>query len=527
MPHFKFPEDARWKPRYSTSPLILTPHSADPAVVPVPYENFRTDGEKVAIFARTFLRGIEGFRAGLPVELTDWQKCVTNNVFERTPLGLLRYREYLVMIPRKNGKTFLAALYVLYHLVMGPDFAEIYSAAKDRPQAKLVFAMVQAWISYSPILKKLLKVVESKNKVINTKTGAFYEALSADAGGAHGRNPYFVVADEIHAWESAHSSDRAEKFWAALTTGQGARTESQVLVISTAGENVNNSLLGRIYKAAIEVAEGLVINDQSGCAIWQADDDDDPLDESTWFKANPNLAEGLFSLDWLRFRMQRAISTNIVEFLQFHLNIWARLSGESYISSHHWNNALLEEGDIPLGSKITVGFDGSQTDDCTVIVIMDTDENNAVFMPYKIWEKDGSPDWSVKRDEVEEAMKQLHEDYQVELVWADNSYFVPDVKRWADEYNWNVDAIPNTHDRMMPMGNQFLQDLIEGEIFHNGDGRMTLHVMNAVRKENGAYGKEKRGSRNKIDLLAGAVMANGARRFLAGRGEPQEWMVLR
>jgi phage terminase large subunit-like protein len=61
------------------------------------------------------------------------------------------------------------------------------------------------------------------------------------------------------------------------------------------------------------------------------------------------------------------------------------------------------------------------------------------------------------------------------------------------------------------MAQQFIADLVAKEVGHDGDPRLTRHVLNAVATEAGSFRKEKRQSPRKIDLLACAVLANGAR----------------
>lgn len=67
---------------------------------------------------------------------------------------------------------------------------------------------------------------------------------------------------------------------------------------------------------------------------------------------------------------------------------------------------------------------------------------------------------------------------------------------------------------MIPMGNLFRSDIATKKVFHTGDQTMTKYVMNAIETVKGAYAKESRASRNRIDILVGAVLANGARHFL-------------
>ena len=94
----------------------------------------------------------KGVRAGEPLVLTDWQSDLLDNLFERRPDGLLRYRRSLVGLSRKNGKSLLGSLIALYQLIEGEPGAEVYSAAGDRQQARVVFNEAKWQIMQSPAL---------------------------------------------------------------------------------------------------------------------------------------------------------------------------------------------------------------------------------------------------------------------------------------------------------------------------------------------------------------------------------------
>jgi phage terminase large subunit-like protein len=64
---------------------------------------------------------------------------------------------------------------------------------------------------------------------------------------------------------------------------------------------------------------------------------------------------------------------------------------------------------------------------------------------------------------------------------------------------------------MAPLAQQFIADLVAKDLGHDGDKRLERHVLNAVATESGSFKKEKKASPRKIDLLACAVLANGAR----------------
>ena len=92
------------------------------------------------------------------------------------------YRTCYIEIPRKNGKSELAAALALYGLVGdGVIGAEVYSAAADRDQAKQVFNVAAQMVRNDARLSARLKVLDSQSRIVDYQTGSFYRAISAEA----------------------------------------------------------------------------------------------------------------------------------------------------------------------------------------------------------------------------------------------------------------------------------------------------------------------------------------------------------
>src|SRR5689334_11913562 len=99
-----------------------------------------TAGGHVAQFIENFCRVTEGEYAGDPIQLRRWQRDILNELFELRADGRRRYRQALVGMPRKNGKSALGAGLALYLLLADDEpGAEVYSCAGDRDQARIVF----------------------------------------------------------------------------------------------------------------------------------------------------------------------------------------------------------------------------------------------------------------------------------------------------------------------------------------------------------------------------------------------------
>jgi phage terminase large subunit-like protein len=112
--------------------------------------NEATDGADVSDFAALLLRVSKGFKAGEPLVLTDWQRWLMDALLERNEAGRRRYRRALIGLPRKNGKSLLGSALALYGLFVGERGAEVYSAAGDRQQARIVFGEAKQQVLDSP-----------------------------------------------------------------------------------------------------------------------------------------------------------------------------------------------------------------------------------------------------------------------------------------------------------------------------------------------------------------------------------------
>jgi len=482
----------------------------DPSWAPawtVPTLTDKTRGPDVVDFAATLLRASRGFKAGYPLEFTAWQSWLMDRLFEVDSVsGLLRYRRAVIGLPRKNGKSLLGTAIALEHLVYGPEGAQVYSAASDRAQAKIVFGEARQQVLNNPTMSGIIKVYRDAMEL--PSKGSVYRALSADAMRAHGLAPSLVVADELHAWPSSASNTRGDELWEALTQGSADRPESLVVGITTAGGNTD-TLLGRLYEHGKRVSTGEIDDPSFGFWWWEAGQEADPTDPEIWRLSNPNLAEGLLDISDFESSIASAGSSGFAGFQRYRLNQWVRLAGEDFVSPHFWSEAKRETGISP-GATVVAGFDGSVSGDATGLVIQDT--TTGTFKVLAVWEPDpNDPEWTVDRADVNAAVQKMFDNYDVKMLWCDPSFYEPDVLEWSKQWRRRVERIPPTNHRIAPMAQQFIADLVAKEIGHDGDPRLQRHVLNAVATEAGSFRKEKRGSPRKVDLLACAILANGAR----------------
>lgn len=477
-------------------------------------------GDDIIDFAETALTASKGMKAGLPFKLTAWQEFAVKLILEENADGTLRYKRFCVGIPRKNGKSILGTVLALERLLYGSEGTQIYAAARDRPQARIVFDEARKQVRKSQLLSENMKVY--RDAIENKKTGAIFRAASSDAMSFQGYGPELTVCDEMHAWQSG----QAEEFWAAVNQASGDLSESLVVALSTAGR-AKDTLWGELYEKGVRIINGEEKDDAFGLLWWGASEEADPFDENEWYKSNPNLAEGLLSVKDLRDTLALDVSTgNLGQFKRYRLNQWVRSDGnDMYVTPFHFMEAERKGQKIEKGARVAIGFDGSVSDDSTAFVAIDIETGLLEILA--CWERDYSnPDWTVPRHEVLEAQKRIFEEYQVEKMWCDPAFFQSDVENWARTHRRVVERIPQSNARMVPMTEQLKLDLISNFTTHGGDPRLRKHFLNAVQDENGKVKKDKRGSKNKIDFAVCSILANGARNKILGRGKKSTQAII-
>jgi len=321
--------------------------------------------------------------AGLPFEPMEWQKDFIRELYGTLDReGLRQYRQALLYLPRKNGKSFMAAALALYHLIAdGKQGAEVYLAAGSREQASIVFNQCRDFVRSNKTLRRRLRVVEHNKRIIDSQTSSVLKALSADGGLAHGLNPTAIIADELHVWEGK----RGRELWEALVTSFGGREEPLLLCISTAGHD-RETLFYELYQHAKRVDEDPSRDPAFLPCLYETDPEDDWLSIDTWKKANPALGE-FRSLEDMKALATKAKESPSLEnsFRRLYLNQWTS-SATAWIPADKWAacGGLIVPERLK-GRECFGGLDLSATTDLAAFVLVFPDDNdppNYDVLPY-------------------------------------------------------------------------------------------------------------------------------------------------
>jgi len=177
------------------------------------------------------------------------------------------------------------------------------------------------------------------------------------------------------------------------------------------------------------------------------------------------------------------------------------------------------------GDEITLGFDGSLSDDATALIGCRV--RDRYLFPIHIQEKPDGPeakDWEVDQDAVDAAVARAFGKYKVVGFYADPPYWQDWVRKWAKDYGeqLKVKAGPKNEIAWYTKRDVQMADALEllrtaiasGTMSHDDDTRlgrvMTRHFLNArkwSRRGGTVIGKEKKNSPKKIDAAVAAALA--------------------
>lgn len=241
---------------------------------------------------------------GKPFRLQGWQREhireFYGTIYEDWEANQkFRIFQYLYLeIPKKNGKTELAAALGLYHLVGdGEKNPQVYICAADKENASICFNAMCGMIDSRPWLAKRVKQIPSKKKIVLADGSGFIKVLSSEAYSKHGYNASCVIFDELHAQPN-------RELWDIMTFGSGsARLQPVWIVLTTAGDDPDRHSIGweihELCRKILDARAGTGPAEDDN-PIWlpvmygMPDDPEeiekiDIYDEATWRKCNPSI----------------------------------------------------------------------------------------------------------------------------------------------------------------------------------------------------------------------------------------------
>lgn len=471
-----------------------------------------------------------------PFKLTREQFRILCRWYQVDDSGRFTYRRGAIRRLRGWGKSpFLAALSLVeflgpvrfggwdeegYPIAVPVRSPWVQVAAVNLEQTRAVFDVFSELVNERCVERYGLDI--GKERIFRVGPGKI-QAVTSSPRSLRGARPTFMVLDETSEWVTgngghamlerikgnlAKSPDGAARMLEisnAFVPGEDSVAE-QTYDAWTKNQN-DPSYPNDIYYDSIEAPPETSLSDvsslRSGLEAARGDSTWLDIDRLVAEIMDPNTAPSMARRDYLN---------QIV-------------AAEDALVRPHLFDAGKTEGELNPGDEITLGFDGSLTDDSTVLVACRLKDRK--FFILGIQEKNPlDPDWRVDQEHFDGLVAMAFATYKVVGFYADYHPFETYVDKWAVDYRHDlrVKASPQSAVALDMRGNQkkistglerLLDGIANGEVHHNGDTRLRAHWMNARRTFNRfgqlSFRKESRESKRKVDAVAACLLADIAR----------------
>ena len=239
-------------------------------------------------FIQTFCRHHEGALAPGRIKLELWQKAMVSVIFGIVDEDNIRvFREVLIVMGRKNGKTLLAACIMALILYLDPDYGKrVYTVATKLDQARLSYEALYQMIQKEPELAEITKKRRTDIYIAETNSSAMPIAFSEKK--TDGLNPSGAVCDELGAWQG----EQGQRQYQVIKSALGARKQPILASITTAGY-VNDGIYDEMIRRATAVINGTSRETRLAPFLYMIDDPDKWDQISEIQKAYPNLGVSL------------------------------------------------------------------------------------------------------------------------------------------------------------------------------------------------------------------------------------------
>ena len=492
-----------------------------------------TKGQALADRAVAFINSLKhtkGVWYGKNFELLPWQDKIVRDIFGTLkPNGYRQYNTAYVEIPKKQGKSELAAAIALYLTCGDGEYgAEVYGCAADRQQASIVFDVAVEMINQCPALKKRCKILASQKRIVYLPLKSFYQVLSAESYTKHGLNVHGVIFDELHAQPNRALYD-------VMLTGSGdARKQPLYFLITTAGTD-RNSICYEVHNKAKDIMKGKRHDPTFYPVIYGIEDEDDWTDEKNWYKANPSL-DITVDIDKIRAAFNNAKENPAEEnlFRQLRLNQWVKQSIR-WMPMDKWSLCSYPVDKERLKGRICYGgLDLSSTTDITAFVLVfppEDEEGKYEILPF-FWLPEETLELRVRRDHVpydtwkakglimttegnvvhygfiEKFIEELGTQYNIKEIAYDRWGAVQMVQN-LEGMGFTIVPFGQGYKDMSPPTKELMKLVLEKRIAHGGNEVLEWMVDNIFIKTDpaGNIKPDKEKSTEKIDGAIAMIMA--------------------
>lgn len=365
--------------------------------------------------------------------MQPWQHFVVGNMFGwvNKTTGVRRYRESLIFVARKNGKTELESGLADYMAGFdGENGPNVYFLANSQKQASLLYEGSRTMIQKSPWLSD--RFVPNRSEIRYPKTGGKILAMSAEKNNKDGENVHFAVFDEIHEYQDYSLIN-------VMRSSRGTRKQPLIVYITTAGYVLDGPLVDMVDQGHDTLDNyDDDINNRTFYYLASLDDKEEVNDPKMWVKANPNI--GLMQLaDMITdFQNERRVPAQFADWLTKRFNIFSEVDELSYITPEilQKNTRHLDLEEL-RGRECVGGYDLSDTEDFTSACLEFPLDDGGVFILEHSW----IPHARYERDKNPERIRKWEHDGEVTIIpgdYVDYSYVLDWFNEQAQKYDITI-----------------------------------------------------------------------------------------
>ncbi|KEI02899.1 terminase large subunit [Clostridium botulinum C/D] len=441
------------------------------------------------VAGKQVLDGLSGFQALLITAIFGWRYKNNKKKF--------RYRDVILFIPRKNAKSFIAALILLLLMLTEQLFSEFYSICIDRDLAKETRKAMAQLIAASPGIKKHFFVSDSEIGVIRCLiTNSYYVPRTAKANKNNSIRPACFVADEVGAFVTNENIQ-------AMRKGQLSVINPLCIKTTTAYAESDSIMLEELeYDRA--VLKGVLDNKRLFALLYYATIEEVWTDEAI-YKANPLRVEENYEEIKADRETAKIKTSEQEELFTKNFNIFLQSNElNKYLDIDYWKKCKISDKEFRekvKGKKVKVGVDLSVTTDLTAVGI-EFEEDNIIycnshgFLPeeslvkrrekhidYRKYAKDGYCDihegMTVNYTKVEEYIRGLEEEYEctIECIVTDPMNAKEMVERLGEDYD--VVLLKQTFTNLSPATKEFRKKVYDYEVRYVENELLDWNMNNA------------------------------------------------
>jgi phage terminase large subunit-like protein len=473
----------------------------------------------LGIVGKSIYEGLEDFQAFFIANVFGWRYKADSRKF--------RYREVDLFIPRKNSKTFLAALIIIILMLTEDEYSEFYSICLDRDLAGEVKKAISQILNASPLVSEYFNIPKTlSGRMECTLTHSFYQPRTAEANRNNSIRPSAFIADEYGAMKDNANVE-------AMRSGQLSVRNPLMFKLTTAYAEDKSIMLDELEYLK-KIYKGLEVDDRLFALVYYA------TEEHLWDDVGLQMANPLRieeNYEEIRRARKNALAKPCerTEFLTKNMNYFMPSnSGEEFITIDKLRLCKNTRGVFDWrGKNVYVGLDLAMTNDNTAVSMVTIEDDmiyakSWAFIPadrieeknrrertdYRRFIEDGScfacGDEIISYEFVENFVMNIEKKYGVHIVRIAYDRFncISTANKLESKGYETVEV--KQHSTILHMPTKWLQEhILQRKFSYDGDRLYEINFQNARCVEDTNLNKyiNKKKSNGKVDMVMSTIDA--------------------